>query len=87
MRPLSIISLSVLSIILLSALAFLTLAKADDGLCGIEPPKEGESCSGGADSTDDKGEEDKILRYEYEEKPMTEEEKEVWEKRLYAKRG
>ena len=36
----------------------------DDGLCGLEPPKEGESCSGSKEET----EEPKVLQYEYEEK-------------------
>ncbi len=52
-------------------------AKADDGLCGIEPPKEGESCSGGGSDKKetDKNLEPNVFKYEYVEKPLTEEEK------------
>ncbi len=30
----------------LSHILFLTLVAGDDGLCGVEPPKDGSSCSG-----------------------------------------
>lgn len=60
---------------------FVYVTYCDDGLCGLEPPKEGESCSGSKEET----EEPKVLQYEYEEKPITEEEKEVWAKRFYNK--
>lgn len=60
-------------------------ARSDDGLCGIEPPKEGESCSGASSGDDSNSEEEKVLKYDYEEKPMTQEEAEVWEKRFYPK--
>ena len=60
---------------------FVYVTYCDDGLCGLEPPKEGESCSGAKEEN----EEAKVLQYEYEEKPMTEEEKEVWNKRFYNK--
>lgn len=59
----------------------------DDGLCGIEPPKEGESCSGSSSTTDDEeASKDSILKYDYEEKLMTQEEKDIWDKRFYSKK-
>lgn len=58
------------------------VARSDDGLCGIEPPKEGESCSG---ASSEEKEEEKVMKYDYEEKPMTQEEAEIWEKRFYSK--
>ena len=71
---------------LLFALGILCCVKSDDGLCGIEPPKEGESCSGSTksdheSSDDDAQAEDKIPKYDFVEKPLTEDEK----KRAYPK--
>jgi hypothetical protein len=77
-----------LSLVLL--VIFCDFANCDDGLCGIEPPKAGETCSGGdtEGDSDEKGkgaDKSGVLKYDYEEKPMTPEETEIWEKRLYPK--
>ena len=65
----------------------------DDGLCGIEfPTVAGASCSGPTDdavvkSMDESDSNKTDFRtYDYDEKPMTDEEKEIWAKRYYAKR-
>ena len=55
----------------------------DDGLCGLEPPKEGESCSGAKEESDET--KDTVLKYDYEEKPLTAEEEEIWARRFYPK--
>ena len=65
-------------------LFFIYLVHCDDGLCGLEPPKEGESCSGSTEDTEENGK-DTVLKYEYEEKPMTAEEEDIWAKRFYTK--
>ena len=66
-----------------SFILFLSLVKSDE-LCGLEPPKAGETCSGSTSAETEAGEE-KIYKYDYEEKPMTQEEADVWARRFYAK--
>ena len=56
----------------------LTLAKAEE-LCGLEPPKEGESCSGA------KVEDNTVNTYEYEGKEDEEDQGDVWAMREYKK--
>ena len=65
-------------------IAFFTKANCDDGLCGIEPPKAGESCSGKIEENDTNKTEP--ITYDYVEKELSEKEKEMWAKRYYAKR-
>ncbi len=75
--------LRVVPFLLIALISLNELVLCDDGLCGIEPPKEGESCSG--TPSDSEKAEETVLNYEFEEKPMTEEEKEIWDKRFYPK--
>ena len=83
--------------ILVLFILFSAKVHCDDGLCGIEPPKQGESCSGTTTAeieakikatVDEKGDSNttEFQTYKYEEKPMTDEEKELWAKRYYSKR-
>ena len=44
-------------------LFFIYIVHCDDGLCGLEPPKERESCSGSTEDTEENGK-DTVLKYE-----------------------
>ena len=56
---------------------FLKVVLGDDGLCGIEPPKEGEACSGsGSSSEGSKKTEEVYEKVVFKDYP--EEEKEIW---------
>lgn len=60
----------------------------DGGLCSAEPPADGAapSCgSGSAQQPETPPKKKGAETYEYVEKEMTEEEKEVWERRFYTK--
>ena len=73
-----------LSFLLPLLITFFTKTYCDDGLCGIEPPKAGESCSGKVDEMD--ANKTEPITYDYVEKTLSDEEKEMWAKRYYSKR-